>query len=83
MGNAEVVVVSDGVELAGELAAELGMVSVAGADDGGGLDDMGGAVLTGAGAGAGEHAASSATLAKGAISIKRRRVAGDTMVKCP
>jgi hypothetical protein len=77
MGDADVVVVSGGIELAGELAAELGIVSVAGADDGGGggLADMGGAVLTGAGEGAGEHAASSAALAKGAISIKRRRVA--------
>lgn len=67
-----------GVELDGALAAELGAVSVAGA--GGGVDDTGGVVLAGAGGGVGEHAASSAMLVKGAISIKRRRVAGDTMM---
>lgn len=79
MGNADELVAPPEVELAGELAAEAGAVSTAGA--GGGLDDAGGAVLAGVGGGVGEHAASSAMLVKGASSRKRRRVAGDTMME--
>jgi hypothetical protein len=86
MGDADVVVTPLGLELAGALAGVSMAGGGVGVEDGGGVEGAGGAVLTGAGGtvgeggGVGEHAASSATLAKGAISIKRRRVAGDTMM---
>lgn len=71
MGDADVVLAPLGLELAG------GLDIVSGA----GVDGTGGAELTGVGGGGGgEHATSSAAGANGAISIKRRRVAGDTMM---
>lgn len=72
MGDVDVVLPPLGMGLAGGLAAVSGI--------GGGVDAAGGAVLTGEGGGGGEQAASSAPPANGAISIKRRRVAGDTIM---
>jgi hypothetical protein len=76
MGDAAVVPAPLGAELAGglDVVSGTGGAELAGA---GGAVGGGGSV---GGGGGGEHATSIAPAAKGAISIKRRRVAGDTMM---